>query len=283
MARIRTIKPDFFASETVAQVSIPAMVTFSGLWTYVDDDGRGRANARLIKGAIWPLRDEVTAAVVEEHLDELESVGLVRRYQVDGQGYLLVKGFTEHQRVNRKVDSKLPPPPGEPAVTTHGARSESSVSHGDPEEPESEESQAAPDVQGLSESAVSRHGGRTEGSPLEGNGKGRERKGKERSRAPDGATRESLTLEPPPDASSWPGRLAQEWTEHIGTVNPGRLGKALSPIVKRHGEELVRRAIRHFGREMLAEGRLRFASPEEFARTAAQWVDDAKPIREEGS
>jgi hypothetical protein len=85
----------------------------------------------------------------------------------------------------------------------------------------------------------------------------------------------------PKPATSWPGRLAQVWTEHIGLVDPGRLGKALKPLVARHGEQLLARAIAHYGRTLLDEGRTRFASPEDFARTAAQWVDDARPVTAE--
>lgn len=86
--------------------------------------------------------------------------------------------------------------------------------------------------------------------------------------------------DPPPRANSWTARLAQAWTDHVGTVNPGRLGKALKPIVARHGEELVAKAIAHYGNTLLEEERMRFASPEDFARTARQWIDDVTPVGE---
>lgn len=65
----------------------------------------------------------------------------------------------------------------------------------------------------------------------------------------------------------------------MGTVHPGRLGKALKPLVAQHGEDVVGRAIRHYGRQLIDEGRIRYAAPEDFARTAAQWVADAQPAR----
>jgi hypothetical protein len=110
-------------------------------------------------------------------------------------------------------------------------------------------------------------------------GRREEGRGKKGVLAPDGAT-EADSSNPKP-ATSWPGRLAQTWTDHIGLVDPGRLGKALKPLVARHGEALVGRAIAHYGRTLLDEGRTRFASPEDFARTAAQWVDDARPVTAE--
>lgn len=123
MARIRTVKPEMFTSATVTSLSLPARWTFVGLLTYVDDEGRGRADARLVKAAIWPLEDDVTWRKVETYLDELCAAGVTCRY---GQGLIHVVGFSEHQRVNRKTESKLPP-----CMSTHGALSEPSVSdHG---------------------------------------------------------------------------------------------------------------------------------------------------------
>ena len=40
MARIRSIKPEFFTSIPVGGVSRDARLMFVGLWTNVDDDGR---------------------------------------------------------------------------------------------------------------------------------------------------------------------------------------------------------------------------------------------------
>jgi len=124
VARIRSIKPEAFTSETLAGQSVHARWTFAGLWTYVDDDGRGRANAGLIKAAVWPLDDDVTPKHVDAILDELEDAYLICRYEVDGKGYLHVVNFDEHQHPNRPVPSKLP------ACTrrTHGGLTASSVS-----------------------------------------------------------------------------------------------------------------------------------------------------------
>lgn len=124
MARIRTIKPDAFTSESLSSVSIPARWTFAGLWTYLDDDGRGRADTRLIKAALYPLDDEIQVDDIEDHLSQLEQIGAVCRYEANGRLYLHAPKFTRHQRVNRKTDSTIP----ECSRTTHGALTEPSVS-----------------------------------------------------------------------------------------------------------------------------------------------------------
>lgn len=113
MARIRTIKPEFFTSLTVASLPIEARLTFIGLWTHVDDEGRCVDDARLIKAAIWPLDDRISTDV-ELDLKRLSESSLILRYTVGERSYLTVRGWSEHQRINRPTKSKLPPPPAAP-------------------------------------------------------------------------------------------------------------------------------------------------------------------------
>lgn len=125
MARIRSIKPQAFTSESLAEVSVHARWTFAGLWTYVDDEGRGKADPRLIKGQLWPLDDDVASKDVAGYLDELEAEGMVCRYEVDGRLYLHVVHWHEHQSINKATDSKLPTCPRhdhstDPAGTPNG-------------------------------------------------------------------------------------------------------------------------------------------------------------------
>lgn len=116
MARIRTIKPDFFTSETVSALSFRARLTWIGLWTHCDDLGRSRDNVKLIKAAVWPL-DNVSLRDVEEDLIELEKNGLLFKYEVDGRSYLQITAWTEHQKVDRPSKSPLPGPDGGSRVT----------------------------------------------------------------------------------------------------------------------------------------------------------------------
>jgi hypothetical protein len=110
MARIRSIKPEFFSSLTIASLPLTARLTFIGLWTHVDDEGRCVDEARLVKAAVWPL-DDRTAADVESDLRVLSESSLILRYRVGERSYLTVLGWGEHQRINRPTKSKLPPPP----------------------------------------------------------------------------------------------------------------------------------------------------------------------------
>ncbi|MFF0777049.1 hypothetical protein [Streptomyces sp. NPDC003720] len=109
MARIRTIKPEFFTSLTIADLTPEQRLTFIGLWTHVDDAGRCVDDPRLIKAALWPL-DDRTAADIEIDLKALTESSLITRYSLNRKRYLAVTNWTEHQRINRPTESKLPAP-----------------------------------------------------------------------------------------------------------------------------------------------------------------------------
>lgn len=147
MARIRTIKPDAFKSYSLSMVPRGTRWTFAGLWTYLDDEGRGRDDVRLIKAELYPLDDEVNLTVLAEDMKRLTGIGCICRYEVGGRSYLHVPRW-QHQRINRPTASTYPPCPHEHGVSDSG---------------------------GLSESSVRYHGGLTEDSREEG--KGKERKG----------------------------------------------------------------------------------------------------------
>jgi hypothetical protein len=108
MARIRTVKPELFQSYTIKRLSLEARWTFVGLLTHVDDDGYCRDEPRIIKGAIWPLEDDVSWSDVEKHIDELLHAGLACRFYVNGVPHLHIVNFREHQTINRPTKSRLP-------------------------------------------------------------------------------------------------------------------------------------------------------------------------------
>jgi hypothetical protein len=112
MGRIRTIKPDFFKSASIAQLQYRTRLTFQGLWTMADDAGRLRYDPRVIAGELWPQEDDVTWRDVDEDIRSLVGFGFVEEYEVGSQPYIQVDNWARHQRINRATPSKFPPPPG---------------------------------------------------------------------------------------------------------------------------------------------------------------------------
>ncbi|WP_316527537.1 hypothetical protein [Kitasatospora brasiliensis] len=109
MARIRPVKPETWVSETLAEVSIPAMLTFIGMTNHSDDSGRHRDNAAVVYGLIWPMRDEINRAEVEDHLRQLATVGAICRYTgCDGRRYFHYPTWRKHQKIDKPSLSRLP-------------------------------------------------------------------------------------------------------------------------------------------------------------------------------
>lgn len=111
MPRIRSIKPDFFTSETVSLLPLRTRLTWVGLWTHCDDYGRCRDNPKLVKAAVWPL-DDVSIRDIECDLNTLADSRLIARYEVDGRRYIQVVNWREHQKVSHPSRSSIPPPEG---------------------------------------------------------------------------------------------------------------------------------------------------------------------------
>jgi hypothetical protein len=111
MARIRTIKPEFWGDPKTARVSRDARLLFIGLLNESDDEGRQLGSPRKIAGEVFPNDEDVTLKLIGRWLDELEKVGFVRRYVVDEIPYLQIVGFTAHQKVSHPSPSRLPPEP----------------------------------------------------------------------------------------------------------------------------------------------------------------------------
>ena len=110
MARIRTIKPEFPQSESMGRVSRDARLLFIMLWTVADDFGRSRASSRMLASLLFPYDDDA-AERIPGWLKELEREKCVRVYEMDGNTYLQIEKWSEHQRIDHPSKSKFPNPP----------------------------------------------------------------------------------------------------------------------------------------------------------------------------
>ena len=112
MPRIRTIKPELFMSPQVMNLSHPARLLFIGLITQADDEGRGIADPRKFKAAIFGGDDEITSAKVLELMAEIESQALCITYDGAGHGRLYaLPTWHDHQYVAKAKSSAYPDPP----------------------------------------------------------------------------------------------------------------------------------------------------------------------------
>ena len=105
--RIRSIKPEFWESESLGRVSREARLLFIGLFSCCDDVGRARASSRLLASRLFPY-DEDAFKRLPGWISELEKQGCIRLYQVDGEAYLDIPKWQNHQKIDKPSASKLP-------------------------------------------------------------------------------------------------------------------------------------------------------------------------------
>lgn len=109
MARQRMIKPEFFDSESLGACSIAARLAFIGLWVEADDYGRMKLQPKRLMKRIFPY-DRINLSKFIGYLAELERVGCIRTYEVDGEEYICVPNFNVYQTINRPSKSIIPAP-----------------------------------------------------------------------------------------------------------------------------------------------------------------------------
>ena len=104
MARIRTIKPEFFTSEDIVSLSAFARILYIALWCESDKEGRMAWKPKTFKMRYMPA-DSVD---IDALCQELTESGLVVLY---GDGLAYIPSFGKHQHINpRETVSSLPDP-----------------------------------------------------------------------------------------------------------------------------------------------------------------------------
>lgn len=109
--RIRTIRPEFYSSESVGSMTWKTRLVFINLWSYVEDNGVQLDNPRLFRGQCMPYDDSVLDAI-EDAFAELEQCGSIIRYERDGKRLLFIPGFEKWQNIQRPGTCHYLPPDG---------------------------------------------------------------------------------------------------------------------------------------------------------------------------
>lgn len=114
MARIRTIKPEFFTSEDIVGLPLSARLLYIALWCEADREGRLYWKPQTFRIRYFPA-DSVD---IQSAADALLERGLVKLY---GEGFACIPSFRQHQHINpRESQSRLPAP--DDACGTRGSR-----------------------------------------------------------------------------------------------------------------------------------------------------------------
>lgn len=102
MARIRTIKPDFFKNEDLAELPAMARLLFIGLFTLGDKRGRLEDRPKRIKAELFPYEN----IDIEKYLEQLFEKKFIIRYSVffenENLNLIQITNFEKHQRITGK-------------------------------------------------------------------------------------------------------------------------------------------------------------------------------------
>lgn len=106
MARIRTIKPDFWTDGNMVSLSPFARLLYIGMWNFtLCDHGHVADDSMKLKLQILPM-DNID---IEELLAEIMDQGRVVRVADDeGRTYLLIKRFNDHQKIDPRWKTRCP-------------------------------------------------------------------------------------------------------------------------------------------------------------------------------
>lgn len=110
MARIRSIKPEFWSDEKLAPQTPVVRLVFLGLISMADDAGRLVDNVKAIDGMLFPETEDTS----RDALDTLARMGRILRYTAaSGQRIIQVVGWDRHQKVDKPAKYVLPAPTAE--------------------------------------------------------------------------------------------------------------------------------------------------------------------------
>lgn len=101
MARIRSLKPEFWTDSKLVRLSRDARLFYAGTWNFaMCDNGHLPDDADQLKMQIFPADDDVS---VDKLIQELVDSGrLLRLWADDGRTFLQIKKLGDHQKLEKR-------------------------------------------------------------------------------------------------------------------------------------------------------------------------------------
>lgn len=92
---------DWTQSESINLLSAEAERFFTRLIMKADDFGNYVGNTKLLKAALYPLKDKFKESNIESFIGECENSGVIISYEVDGKRYLNIPNYGQRMRQMR--------------------------------------------------------------------------------------------------------------------------------------------------------------------------------------
>lgn len=104
MARIRTIKPEFWEDEKIGKLPIPCRLFFIGCWNFADDFGVIKGNAALLKSQIFPYDENLRVSEIKKWIDSLVDARMLVPIIHAEESYYFIRTFRSHQVLDKRYD-----------------------------------------------------------------------------------------------------------------------------------------------------------------------------------
>ena len=104
MARIRTIKPEFWEDEKIGKLPIPCRLFFIGCWNFAEDFGVIKGNAALLKSQIFPYDENLRLSEIKKWIDSLVDARMLVPIIHAEESYYFIRTFRSHQILDKRYD-----------------------------------------------------------------------------------------------------------------------------------------------------------------------------------
>lgn len=106
MARIRSIKPEFWRHPVISRLPDGVQLLALALLSMADDEGYFLADPAIVRGEVMPFRESL--ARIREDLASLSVVGWIDLWEHPEQGLIgVVVNWAKHQRIDHASKSKI--------------------------------------------------------------------------------------------------------------------------------------------------------------------------------
>jgi hypothetical protein len=101
MARIRTIKPQFWLDEDLGSIKRDARLLYIGLWNLADDRGVFEWRPAKIRIQIFPYDADITDKKIEDFLELLSGINNIVRFEENRKPFGYIPSFLAHQDIKK--------------------------------------------------------------------------------------------------------------------------------------------------------------------------------------
>lgn len=106
MARIRTIKPEFWDDLKLSKITRDSRLLYIGLWNFSDDLGVIIGDSLWIKSKVFPF-DQIQMQQFDKWIEELVKNGFISQFSHKGEDFYYLPNLTRHQVINRPNYDKV--------------------------------------------------------------------------------------------------------------------------------------------------------------------------------